>query len=100
MLLGVFIPPLGGAIIGDYLFVWRGELPDFDAIRLPVIRYSCTAAYVLGTLVAYMTAEAGIGVPPLHGVLIAGLAVPLFERALRAAGIDQLAHATDVQVAQ
>ena len=89
-LLGVFIPPLGGAIIGDHLFVWRGRrLPDMDA--LPALRWSCISAYLLGTAAAYLSSRTGLGIPPLNGILVAILAVPVMESVFRAAGMDQLA---------
>lgn len=88
--LGVFIPPLGGAIIGDHLFVWRKhDLPTFEEADLPAIRWSCVAAYALGTLAAYLGNRYSVGVPPLQGILLAALTVPLFEAVLQAAGIDQ-----------
>jgi cytosine permease len=89
-LLGVFIPPLGGAIIGDHLFVWRGrELPDMEA--LPSLRWSCISAYLIGTAAAYLSSRTGLGIPPLNGILVAVLAVPVMEAVFRAAGMDQLA---------
>jgi cytosine permease len=89
-LLGVFIPPLGGAIIGDHLFVWRGRpLPDMDS--LPALRWSCIMAYLLGTAAAYASSTLGVGIPPLNGILVAVLAVPVMEAVLKAAGKDQLA---------
>lgn len=88
--LGVFIPPLGGAIIGDHLFVWRKHrLPAFEETDLPAVRWSCVGAYALGTLAAYLGNRLGIGIPPLQGILIAALAVPVLEAVLQAAGIDQ-----------
>lgn len=92
-LLGVFIPPLGGAIIGDHVFVWRGrELPEFDVADLPAVRWTCVAAYAVGTAVAWGTAEFDFGIPPLFGIVTAIACVPLFEAVMRAAGYDQLAH--------
>jgi cytosine permease len=89
-LLGVFIPPLGGAIIGDHLFVWRKHrLPAFDETTLPALRWSCFGAYLLGTLAAYLGDRYGVGIPPLQGILVAALAVPLLEIGLKAVGIDQ-----------
>lgn len=97
VLLGVFIPPLGGAIIGDHVFVWRRhQLPDFETAAIPAVRWSCVAAYVLGAAVAYVTNEAGVGIPPLQGIVVAAVAVPVFEVALRTVGIDQRPRAAAV----
>ena len=90
ILLGVFIPPLGGAIIGDHLFTWRKHrLPAFEEAWIPSVRWSCVVAYLAGTAAAYFGNRAGIGIPPLQGILVAMLGVPLFDAAFRAAGIDQ-----------
>lgn len=89
-LLGIFIPPLGGAIVGDHLFVWRTrELPAFDEAEIPAVRWSCVLAYAAGTLAAWLGDRLGFGIPPLQGILVATLAVPVFEGVLQAVGIDQ-----------
>ena len=90
VLLGVFIPPLGGAIIGDHLFTWRKHrLPDFEEAWIPDVRWSSVVAYLLGTAAAYFGNRAGVGIPPLQGILVALVAVPLLDRAFCAIGIDQ-----------
>ena len=90
VLLGVFIPPLGGVIIGDHVFVWRKHrLPDFATAHIPAVRWSCLAAYVLGVAVGYTTNELGLGIPPLQGIVAAAVAVPVFESLLRTVGVDQ-----------
>jgi cytosine permease len=88
--LGVFIPPLGGAIIGDQLFTWRKHaLPAFEDTDLPAIRVSCFLAYALGTLAAYLGNRQGLGIPPLQGILVAALAVPVLEAVMQRLGVDQ-----------
>lgn len=69
-LLGTFIPPLGGVIIGDYLARWRrtqmpvGEiLPRFNAVSLGIYALACVLAWGAGQL--------GIGIPPVIGILTA-----------------------------
>lgn len=90
VLLGVFIPPLGGAIIGDHLFTWRKHrLPEFDEAWIPDVRWSSVVAYLLGTAAAYFGNRAGIGIPPLQGILVALVGVPVFDGLFRALGIDQ-----------
>src|SRR5699024_2953739 len=51
-MLGTFIPPLGGVIIGDYLARWRqtqmpeGEqLPRFNLVTLGIYLLSCLLAW-------------------------------------------------------
>jgi cytosine permease len=91
--LGILIPPLGGTIIGDHLFVWRGKLPAVaDTTFLPV-RWSCVAAYAVGVATAFVTEQLSWGLPPVQGILAAALAVPVAERLLTSAGVDTR-HAT------
>jgi cytosine permease len=87
--LGVFIPPLGGVIIGDYVFTWRGRLPTMGALRFRVVRWDCVAAYLLGTLAAWLGNRTGVGIPPVQGILVAGLSVPLFGLLFNAVGAGQ-----------
>ncbi|NED97899.1 cytosine permease [Phytoactinopolyspora alkaliphila] len=90
VLLGVFIPPLGGVIIGDYLFVWRGRLPRLDKTRFVRFRWDCLSAYALGTLVAWLSDRLSVGLPPVQGILTAFLAVPLFTWGLRRLGVRSM----------
>lgn len=82
VLLSVFIPPLGGAIIGDYFFVWQRRLPPVEQMKFLPVRWSGVCAYILGTLVAFLGDRFGFGIPPLQGIVIAALAVPVLERVL------------------
>lgn len=87
--LGVLIPPLGGAIIGDYLFTWRGRLPEMARVEFRTFRWSCVAAYLLGTLAAALGLHYGFGIPPVQGILVAALSVPLFDWLFKAVGMEQ-----------
>ncbi|GAA1201142.1 cytosine permease [Prauserella alba] len=83
ILLGTFVPPLGGAIMGQFYLVWRGRLPAHhltDAgglTALPVVRVSCVAAYLLGTAAAGTGAAFDLGIPAVQGIVVAALAAPL-----------------------
>jgi cytosine permease len=89
VLLGVFIPPLGGVIIGDYLGTWRGRLPRIEATRFRALRWDCVIAYLAGTAAAWAGNAFDVGVPPLHGILVAAVGAPLLAAAFRAAGRPQ-----------
>ena len=65
-LLGTFIPPLGGVIIGDYLARWRRTqmptdepLPRWNLINLGIYVVACAAAWFAP------------GIPPLVGLAVA-----------------------------
>lgn len=77
--LGVFIPPLGGAIIGDYLFVWKQRLPRLDRVEFRAVRWDGVLAYLAGTGAAQWSSSANVLVPPLVGIVVAAVAVPVFK---------------------
>ncbi|WP_341729408.1 cytosine permease [Brooklawnia sp.] len=69
-LLGTFIPPLGGVIIGDYIARWRttqmpvGEtLPKFNTINL--------GSYAIASLCAWFSGVFSLGIPPVIGIVVA-----------------------------
>ncbi len=70
MLLGVFIPPLGGVVIGDYYARWRhGGMPEGE--RLPALNLPNLAVYALASGIAWIAKETEFGVPPVIGVVLA-----------------------------
>ncbi|MHA2788014.1 cytosine permease [Corynebacterium sp. S7] len=69
-LLGVFVPPLGGVIIGDYLAKWsKTQMPE--GAVLPSFQVANIAVYVIASAAAYLASITGWGIPPLVGVLLA-----------------------------
>ncbi len=84
ILFGTFIPPLGGVIIGDFFFTYKGKLPDIDRVEFKVIRISPLIAYIIGSLAAYLGGRFGVGIPPLQGILVAGLMVPVMNAVMKA----------------
>ena len=69
VLLGVFIPPLGGVIIGDFLARWRDGMPEGEP--LPAINVVNLAIYAGASLLAWIANETSFFVPPVVGVLTA-----------------------------
>ena len=79
VLLGIFIPPLGGVIIGDYLARWRRSqmppgavLPRFDVMNLGV--------YAIASALAWASDHWGSAIPPLVGIVTAILLTVLLRR--------------------
>lgn len=69
-LLGTFIPPLGGVIVGDYLARWRRtQMPEGEP--LPRINPVNLAAYALACAAAWVSGQTGFGIPPVIGILVA-----------------------------
>ncbi|MEA4971317.1 MAG: cytosine permease [Candidatus Pelethousia sp.] len=77
--LGIFIPPLGGAMLGDYLFTYKRKMPRVEYITFKAFRIGPVLAYVAGVIVSYISDRMGFGVPPLFGIVISMLCVPLFS---------------------
>ncbi|MDN7119798.1 cytosine permease [Nocardioides sp. ChNu-153] len=69
VLLGIFVPPLGGVIIGDYLARWRRGMPE--GARLPSYDVPVLACYVVASALAWGSDHLEIGIPPLVGILVA-----------------------------
>lgn len=65
LLLGTFIPPIGGVIMADFFYKHRTRYPKLAEARLPRINATGVGAYVGASLIAYF----GPGVPPLNGIL-------------------------------
>lgn len=75
--LGTVIPPLGGVIIGTFLFVWRRRDPGSDVATVPLFVWPGIIAYLLGTAAALFGTITGIGSPAVQGVLVAIIAAPV-----------------------
>ncbi|MGB3295933.1 MAG: cytosine permease, partial [Phormidesmis sp.] len=72
ILLGTFIPPVGGIIMVDFWLRHRGRFPRL-ATRLPAFNWAGVIAYVAGSAVAYITSNAGIGIGPVNGIVVAAV---------------------------
>ena len=67
---GVLIPPLDGMLIGDWFTRWRGGQPALSTLTLKV-PWQALVPHVLGSLSAWISNECGIGIAPLHGIVVA-----------------------------
>lgn len=65
-LLGSIIPPIGGVILADYWFVYRGKYPLLKDAQLPAFNWSGLIAYALGALCAWLSPW----IAPLVGILV------------------------------
>lgn len=71
-LLGIFIPPLGGVLVGDWIARWRQGQPALDTLTEKV-RWQAFVPYLLGAIVAWVSNEYMWGIAPLNGILVAGV---------------------------
>ncbi|ERS10788.1 cytosine permease [Alloalcanivorax xenomutans] len=81
ILLGTFIPPLGGVIMADFWVRFRGQYPSLEGTVLPAFQWSGLGAYALGALAAWSSPV----LPPVVGVGVAFLAHALISRLFPAA---------------
>ncbi|MFD1634268.1 cytosine permease [Haloplanus ruber] len=54
--LGQYVPPLGGVIIADFLLCWRLRIPHMDDVEFAGVRWIGVFAYLVGIVVAALTA--------------------------------------------
>lgn len=70
ILLGTFIPPIGGIIMADYWVNRQGQFPSVDTPQ-PAFNWAGIIAYVVASAIAYFTNEAGWGIVPINGIVSA-----------------------------
>jgi cytosine permease len=95
--LGQYIPPLGGVLIADFLLIRRLDVPRMDDVEFAEVRWTAVGAYVLGCLVATLTAGSvvpGVGAPEvlpgiasLNGIVAAMVAHVIGHYTLERTGI-------------
>lgn len=76
LLLGTFIPPIGGVIMADYFAKHRGSYPPILTARIPKFNISGLGGYFSGCLVAYISP----GIPPLNGIVAAIVVYIIIDR--------------------
>lgn len=93
VMMGVFIPPLGGVIMADFFIRHRGRYPEPGEEAVPRFNPRGIAAYATGSLVALLVP----GIPPLNGIVAAFLAYaclvrlpPHINRSNRSRGTRQM----------
>ncbi|MEO0539661.1 MAG: cytosine permease [Cyanobacteria bacterium P01_A01_bin.105] len=79
--LGTVIPPVGGIIMVDYWFNHGGRFPKLTS-RLPAFNLAGVIAYVVGSVTAYTTGNAGFGVGPVNGIIVAAVLYGILCRLL------------------
>ena len=70
ILLGTFIPPIGGIIMADYWVNRGGEFPALSEPQ-PAFNWAGIIAYVAASAIAYFTNASGWGIVPLNGIVSA-----------------------------
>ncbi|MFW6288850.1 MAG: cytosine permease [Spirochaetota bacterium] len=85
LLLGTFIPPIGGVIMADFFYKHRGRYPKLSEAKLPKINIAGVVAYVGASLIAYFSP----GIPPINGIVAAVVIYIVVDLIMKAAGADK-----------
>ena len=81
ILLGTFIPPIGGVIMADFWLQRRGEFPSLDTPQ-PAFNWAGVIAYVVASAIAYFTGKASLGIAPINGIIAAVILYVVLSRVL------------------
>lgn len=73
ILLGTFIPPIGGVIMASYFIGYKRQYPALDRTTLPAFNWPGLAAYAIGSAAAYFSTW----IAPVVGVVVAALSYGL-----------------------
>jgi len=76
VMMGIFIPPLGGVIMADFFVRYRGRYPAIEEATLSRFNLTGIAAYAAGSLAALVVP----GIPPVNGIVVAFLAYACLDR--------------------
>ena len=83
LVLGTLIPPIGGVILADFRYRWRGCYPALAEVRLPACNWAGLGAYALAVAVAFTSP----GVAPVNGILAAAVGYVLLDFGLERLGL-------------
>ncbi|MEB3357649.1 MAG: cytosine permease [Synechococcales bacterium] len=81
ILLGTFIPPIGGIIVADYWLHRRGQFPDLNTPQ-PAFNWAGIIAYVVASAIAYLSSQASWGIVPINGIVVAILIYTVLARVM------------------
>lgn len=79
ILLGTFIPPIGGVIMADYWLHRGGHFPTLDTPQ-PAFNWAGIIAYVGASAIAYFSDMAGWGIVPVNGIIAAVVLYVVFAK--------------------
>ncbi len=68
ILLGTFIPPIGGVVMADYWLHRQGQFPALDEPQ-PAFNWAGITAYVVASAIAYYSS----GIKPINGIIAAAV---------------------------
>lgn len=82
ILLGTFIPPIGGIIMADFWIHRQGQFPSL-AEPQPAFNWAGVIAYIGASAIAYFSNSAGFGIVPVNGIVAALIIYVVLSKLLR-----------------
>ncbi|WP_204103596.1 MULTISPECIES: cytosine permease [Spirulina sp. CCY15215] len=77
LLLGTFIPPIGGIIMANYWLGHRGQFPSLDEVQ-PPFNWIGIVSYIAASAIAYYTP----GIKPINGIIAAVIIYFVLEKVM------------------
>ncbi len=84
LILGTYIPPIGGVIMADFFYKRKMNYPPIDKVRLEKFNWAGIIGYTAGSLIAQFAP----GVPPINGIVGAFVFYILADLVLKPLGIS------------
>lgn len=85
VLLGTFIPPIGGVIMADFFYKHKGRYPPLERMMMKRFNWAGIGAYIIASIIAYTSP----GVPPINGIVAAVVVYIILDKVLSAVGKSQ-----------
>jgi len=85
LLLGTFIPPIGGVLMADFFYKHKMNYPKMADVEFNQLNWAGILSYIAASAVAYNSP----GVPPINGIVAAVVFYILFDIILGAIGFAQ-----------
>lgn len=79
ILLGTFIPPIGGIIMADYWIHRRGQFPALESTQ-PAFHWPGIIAYIIASVIAYGSNQLSWGIVPINGIVSAAVIYVLLSK--------------------
>jgi cytosine permease len=81
ILLGTFIPPIGGVVMADYWLYHRGRFPALDTPQ-PALNWAGIIAYLAASAIALISDKQSWGIVPINGIIAAAIIYFILSKAL------------------
>jgi len=79
VLLGTFIPPIGGVIMADFWLRHKGQYPLLNSVKLPDFNWVGLGSYAIASAAAYFSPI----MPPMVGVFVAFIVYGILSSQLK-----------------